>query len=66
VSPNQALPAKDDGVSHKTFNKLTIASWVRYAWLVEVSVLNNKLFSMNSLLWVHVETYQRRSLAAIR
>jgi hypothetical protein len=26
---NQALPAKDDGVSQTTLNKLTVASWVR-------------------------------------
>jgi hypothetical protein len=28
--------------------------------------LNNFFFSMNSLLWVHVENYQRRSLAPVR
>jgi hypothetical protein len=28
--------------------------------------LNNFFFSMNSLPWVHVESYQRRSLAPVR
>jgi hypothetical protein len=28
--------------------------------------LNNFFFSVNSLRWVQVETYQRRSLAPIR
>jgi hypothetical protein len=29
-------------------------------------VLNNKIISVNSLPWVHVENYQRRSLAPVR
>jgi hypothetical protein len=28
--------------------------------------LNNFFFSVNSLPWVHVENYQRRSLAPVR
>ena len=54
VRPNQAL-------------KLTVASWVRYAWLARLRrasigfSLNNFFFSVNSLRWVHVENYQRRN-----
>jgi hypothetical protein len=50
--PNQAL-------------KLTVASWVHYAWRATVST-KLKVISVNSFRLVQIETYQRRSLAPVR
>jgi hypothetical protein len=52
VPPNQAL-------------KLTVASWVRYAWLATVLYIL-KAISVNSFRFQQIENYQCRSLAPIR
>jgi len=46
--------------------KLTVGALVRYAWLVEVPVLNQIHFRMNSVRVVHVASCRRRSLAPVR
>jgi hypothetical protein len=54
-APNQALPegislGQADGCQLGTLNMASIGF-----------SLNNFFFSMNSLRWVHIENYQRRS-----
>ena len=65
LPPNQAL-------------KLTEWAWVQFKWLrvgfvfiiqllVPITmILINLVISMNLFRWVHYESYQRRSLTAVR
>jgi hypothetical protein len=60
IAPNQALP---EGIP------LGQADGCQLGTLIMANIgfsLNNFFFSVNSLPWVHVETYQRRSLAPVR
>jgi hypothetical protein len=59
IAPNQALPPK--GEARRVFNKLTEWAWVQFTLRVKFLMLNNLFCSVNSLRWLHDDSYQRRS-----